>query len=218
MSIKAKRYESDAVDVTYDARRCLHAGECVNGLSAVFNVGKRPWIQPGEAPAETVANVVLRCPTGALKFERKDGGPAEAPAPHNRIVPVVNGPLYIRGDVKIVDSDEAVLLADTRVALCRCGASANKPLCDNAHKEISFEASSQVEDNQAEVTAVPSHSPLQINPLSNGPLLLNGDFEILSADGRSLFRGNKAALCRCGGSSNKPFCDGTHKEIGFTDE
>jgi CDGSH-type Zn-finger protein len=44
---------------------------------------------------------------------------------------------------------------------------------------------------------------------------LQGDFELSSADGQSIFRGNKTALCRCGSSANKPFCDGTHKEIEF---
>jgi CDGSH-type Zn-finger protein len=38
---------------------------------------------------------------------------------------------------------------------------------------------------------------------------------VVAADGTVLYEGEKAALCRCGGSANKPFCDGTHKTIGF---
>lgn len=49
----------------------------------------------------------------------------------------------------------------------------------------------------------------------NGPLLVSGGVRIVDADGRLLYEGDRAALCRCGGSANKPFCDGTHRTNGF---
>ena len=49
----------------------------------------------------------------------------------------------------------------------------------------------------------------------DGPLLVSGGVRILDAEGAVLFEGERAALCRCGGSSNKPFCDGTHRTNGF---
>jgi hypothetical protein len=50
----------------------------------------------------------------------------------------------------------------------------------------------------------------------DGPLLVRGDFEILDASGNPVPRTRKTvALCRCGGSGIKPFCDGTHKVNGF---
>jgi uncharacterized Fe-S cluster protein YjdI len=55
----------------------------------------------------------------------------------------------------------------------------------------------------------------QVRASENGPLLLSGGVRVLDADGNVLYEGDKAALCRCGGSSNKPFCDGTHRKIGF---
>jgi len=58
--------------------------------------------------------------------------------------------------------------------------------------------------------------PLELRASANGPLLITGGVRILDADGTVLYEGEKAALCRCGGSSNKPFCDGTHKTNGFT--
>jgi hypothetical protein len=61
----------------------------------------------------------------------------------------------------------------------------------------------------------PRYLPLEIRPSPKGPLLLRGDIRILDADGNVLYEGERAALCRCGGSSNKPFCDGTHKTNGF---
>jgi len=56
---------------------------------------------------------------------------------------------------------------------------------------------------------------LELRASENGPLLVSGGVRILDADGELLYEGERAALCRCGGSSNKPFCDGTHKKKGF---
>ena len=56
---------------------------------------------------------------------------------------------------------------------------------------------------------------LSITPVPNGPLQLNGDVEICSGTGRTVFRTQSARLCRCGASETKPFCDGSHARIGF---
>jgi CDGSH-type Zn-finger protein len=48
----------------------------------------------------------------------------------------------------------------------------------------------------------------------NGPLLVDGEFRLVDAQGVEVPI-QKKALCRCGGSTNKPFCDGTHSKIGF---
>ena len=48
----------------------------------------------------------------------------------------------------------------------------------------------------------------------NGPLIVDGEFRLVDANGQE-FPIKKAALCRCGGSTTKPFCDGTHSKIGF---
>jgi uncharacterized Fe-S cluster protein YjdI len=56
---------------------------------------------------------------------------------------------------------------------------------------------------------------LEVRASAGGPLLLRGAVRITDADGDVLYEGERAALCRCGGSSNKPFCDGTHKTNGF---
>ena len=55
----------------------------------------------------------------------------------------------------------------------------------------------------------------EVRASANGPLLVSGGVRILDADGTVLYEGDRAALCRCGGSSNKPFCDGTHRKNGF---
>ncbi|MBI4312034.1 MAG: CDGSH iron-sulfur domain-containing protein [Chloroflexi bacterium] len=58
-----------------------------------------------------------------------------------------------------------------------------------------------------------------IVPLANGPYLVTGPIKLLDPEGREFtVQGDKIALCRCGGSSNKPFCDGTHKRTAFKAE
>jgi uncharacterized Fe-S cluster protein YjdI len=64
-----KSYEGRDVVVSFDPEVCEHAGECVRGLPAVFDVKQRPWIQPDNAPAADVREVVARCPSGALQIE-----------------------------------------------------------------------------------------------------------------------------------------------------
>ena len=57
--------------------------------------------------------------------------------------------------------------------------------------------------------------PLELRASADGPLLVTGGVRITDASGTVLYEGEKAALCRCGGSANKPFCDGSHKKNGF---
>jgi len=54
-----------------------------------------------------------------------------------------------------------------------------------------------------------------IQVLPKGPYLVVGKVTLLDASGNNIQAGEKIALCRCGASTNKPFCDGTHSKIGF---
>lgn len=58
---------------------------------------------------------------------------------------------------------------------------------------------------------------IQVQVRDDGPYLIRGtDIEVLDADGNALpYEGSAVALCRCGHSDNKPFCDGTHRPAGF---
>ncbi len=140
MSRQIRNYTGANINVTYDAERCIHAAECLRRLPAVFDTSKRPWVQPDNESADNVAATILACPSGALHFERKDGGEAEPIPAHNTIRLTRNGPLYVRGDFTIVNSKGETVAHDTRATLCRCGGSANKPFCDNTHRKIGFAA------------------------------------------------------------------------------
>ena len=59
---------------------------------------------------------------------------------------------------------------------------------------------------------------LRMRTRPSGPVTLDGEFDIRGTDPESSVHGTEMALCRCGRSENKPFCDGAHTEIGFPDD
>ena len=126
---RGRPYRGEQITVYYDARRCLHFAECVRGLHDVFDTRAKPWIQPDNAAAEYVAEIVRRCPTGALHYELADGA-AEQPDRPTRVDAVNGGPLLLRGEVLL--QTPAGELPDVRAALCRCGLTDNDPFCDHA--------------------------------------------------------------------------------------
>jgi uncharacterized Fe-S cluster protein YjdI len=133
-----KEYRNERIGVTWEPAYCIHAAACLNGLPEVFDALRRPWIDVDAAPADEIADVVMRCPTGALHFERFDGEPQEEGAAETVVELRPNGPLFVRGKVRIQDLSGHVIREDTRVALCRCGGSENKPFCDGTHRMIGF--------------------------------------------------------------------------------
>lgn len=219
MKTKVRQYRGEEVTVTYDMKRCIHAAECVGRLPSVFDVKKRPWVQPDEASAAALAETVMHCPTGALQVLNQEGMTIEAPPEDNTILVAANGPLYVHGQVKITNAKGDLLLEDTRLALCRCGGSQNKPFCDNSHQDSGFADDGQLGESRKDSgQANERGGALSVKLFDNGPLFLQGNFEIQSADRQTLFRGSKTALCRCGSSNNKPFCDGMHKRVSFVSD
>jgi CDGSH-type Zn-finger protein len=68
----------------------------------------------------------------------------------------------------------------------------------------------------ADVTDIDTVSPVVIAAYEDGPLIVRGPFVLTGEDGEEIDRGRRTvALCRCGHSRLKPFCDGTHKRTGF---
>lgn len=216
MAAKARPYEGKDITVSFDAKRCIHAAECVKGLPQVFDSEKRPWIAPDAATADEIASVVQRCPTGALTFARKDGGENEPVPGRNAVHVEADGPLLLRGDFRSEDEGGKVVVQGTRAALCRCGASRNKPFCDGSHTEAGFRDDARVNAVASQTDGgTPAEGPVTIKPLPDGPVILDGSFDVQGVEGTLAFRQGKAALCRCGASKNKPLCDGSHKPAGF---
>ena len=124
-----KAYTADAITVHYDRARCRHYAECVRGLPDVFDPSRRPWIRADLADRDRIAEVVRRCPTGALHY-RLAGGESERPVEPTSIHRDPGGPLLVSGDL-VLDTP-AGRIRETRAALCRCGGTRLEPFCDGA--------------------------------------------------------------------------------------
>ena len=217
MSDELHVFEGHGIRVSWSRARCIHSAECVRGLPLVFQPGSRPWIKPDAGAAAKIAAVIERCPTGALHYERLDGGSAEAPPSANTVTPEPDGPLLLRGQIEIVDEQGNLVLRDTRVALCRCGGSANKPFCDGSHRMRGFSDDGEVFEGAVK----PGEHPepvLRLTIRPGGPLKARGALVVRSPDGLVRVTGGDAAFCRCGASRNKPFCDRSHERIAFEAE
>jgi CDGSH-type Zn-finger protein len=221
-----------------------------------------------------------------------------------KIVVTKNGPYVVTGAVPLalqsIVPDEQGSSWDwkqgkkfeggPKYALCRCGASKNKPFCDGTHVAIGFDGEEtasrapyaeqaektegptldlsdaedlcvgarfcdargkiwnlieKIDDPEARALAIreanhcpsgrlvvhdrktrkpieeplpPSIGIVEDPPMRcSGPLWVRGGIAIHSADGEPYEKRNRVTLCRCGGSANKPYCDGSHLEMKFRD-
>jgi CDGSH-type Zn-finger protein len=170
---------------------------------------KGPWLYPDAMPVEALVEVAHACPSGAIRYQRLDGAPDETAPPVNLVGVREAGPYAFRAQLQINGAP-----AGFRATLCRCGASKNKPYCDGSHHEVGFDASGEPPSGTTDMLPV-RDGVLAVDPQTDGPLKVSGNLEIMSGTGRVIARTTTTWLCRCGHSSNKPFCDGTHKKIGF---
>lgn len=202
-----------AITVRFETKRCIHARHCVLGEPTVYRANTPgEWIFPDTVSAERVAFTARSCPSGAITYERHDGAANEAAPPVNTARIRENGPLAINAELRIAGPGGE--LRAFRATLCRCGASKNKPFCDGTHNEIAFTASGEPPTLPSD--PLPARGgALNVEPLPDGPLALSGPLEICAGTGRTVLRTESTRLCRCGGSNNKPFCDGSHLRIGF---
>jgi CDGSH-type Zn-finger protein/uncharacterized Fe-S cluster protein YjdI len=208
-----ERVEGKGLTLLFEARKCIHSRHCVLEQPAVFKANvEGPWIDPDATSVESLVALAHKCPSNAIRYLRKDGVSDESAPPVNLLQVRENGPLGVRAELTI---DGAAV--GYRATLCRCGASKRKPFCDGSHGTIGFSASGEPATQASEPLAV-RNGPLEVRPQRNGPLAVTGNLELISGTGRTVHRLTTARLCRCGGSSNKPFCDGTHARNGFVAE
>ncbi|HEY0767428.1 MAG TPA: ferritin-like domain-containing protein [Steroidobacteraceae bacterium] len=210
VSAGVETVQGERIELQFEARRCIHSRFCVTWAPKVFLANVQgPWLHPDAIPVEQLVEVAHACPSGAIRYRRTDGGPTEPVPPVNLAGVREAGPYAFRAALQI----DGVPVG-FRATLCRCGASKNKPYCDGSHREIGFSATGEPPSGKTDMLPV-RDGVLAIDPQSNGPLRVRGNLEITSGTGRVVARVTSAVLCRCGGSANKPFCDGTHARIGF---
>ena len=199
--------------IHFDPVRCVHSRNCVLGNPKVFVPdADGQWLHPDAASANEVEAIVRSCPSGALTFERIDGGSAASleQAPEVNTVRVrENGPLAFHAECTVAGEPQPY-----RATLCRCGLSQNKPFCDNRHWDGGFIATGEPAQQASEPLAA-RNGPLAIEPQKDGPLKVIGNLEVVSGTGHTINRVTETWLCRCGQSKNKPYCDGSHRKVGF---
>ena len=134
MAAKIEEVRGRQVVIRFEGSRCIHSRNCVLGRPDVFVPNAEgEWIHPDRATPDEVAHLALVCPSGAITYERLDGGPQETPPKVNTVRIRENGPLALHAPHIVADQPPAL-----RATLFRCGASGNKPYCDGSHRRIGF--------------------------------------------------------------------------------
>lgn len=134
-----KHYTNGEVTVVWKPNQCIHSKICWTNLLEVFDPRKRPWINMQGAATDRIAEQVSKCPSGALSsFYNDEHTVAPGVDVDTTIEVTPNGPLLVYGTVTIKDTQGNETVRYKTTALCRCGASSNKPYCDGTHVKIGF--------------------------------------------------------------------------------
>ena len=129
-----KDYKKDGLTIHWNTEKCIHSGNCVRKLNSVFNPKNRPWINTDGGSQEEIKAAIDTCPSGALSYFENGG--ADSQKTNVEVQLVLNGPARIKGLVKIVDFEGKETINEGIIAICRCGLSNKKPLCDGSHKNM----------------------------------------------------------------------------------
>lgn len=131
---KEIKYKGKEVTVLWKPHLCIHSGNCVKGLPAVFRPDEKPWIDVEGATGAEITAQVGKCPSGALSVIQDNEAKEVTEISDQPVIEVSgNGPYIIKGGCVIRDHNGNETEKTGTVALCRCGMSANKPFCDGSH-------------------------------------------------------------------------------------
>jgi CDGSH-type Zn-finger protein len=122
------------------------------------------------------------------------------------------GPINLTGNITLVREDGSVSYAN-HLSLCRCGASKGKPICDGRHLDVEFLNSGRIQE-ASDTLHTERPSKITISIIKDGPITFKGKLRLHNNLGQECIK-QRGALCRCGHSANKPFCDGSHDRTGF---
>jgi len=110
---------------------------------------QRPWVNVNAAEPEKIISTIDKCPSGALRYSLPEGSKVDVQItngvgnikfeksnpPSVKIRVNANGPLLIEGPTVVIGLDGKPLKEGSRMALCRCGLTGNRPFCDGAHSK-----------------------------------------------------------------------------------
>ncbi len=121
--------------VSFDLETCEHAGYCGDRFTNWRRMARRAG---DPAVRERLMQMVRLCPSGALEMRPEAEGEQLEPALPLSIAVVRDGPLWVRGGIRVTAADGESYEVRNRVTLCRCGHSETKPFCDGSHKHVGF--------------------------------------------------------------------------------
>jgi CDGSH-type Zn-finger protein/ferredoxin len=135
---KVVEFKGKEITILDNRGVCSADGACVRECPEVFQKDKKPdWIFPNNASVRKIVKTIEKCPSGALSYKigtQRIQNLNREPA----IIIAKNGPLEFVGWIELIDDQESKPESKEHYTLCRCGASKNKPFCDNSHKKIDF--------------------------------------------------------------------------------
>ncbi len=133
-----KKYVKEDLTILWRPKKCIHAAVCVKMLPEVYNPQERPWLKPENATVAQLKAQIEACPSGALGWEMVGEKNQEQEVAGVQATVRENGPLLVKGQLEVTGIDGQKEMKSGMTAICRCGASQNKPYCDGAHAKISF--------------------------------------------------------------------------------
>jgi len=139
MGEKTITYKNEEITVFWKPEICIHAAECVGGSPTVFDPKKKPWVNVDGANADEIMATIDLCPSKALSYSGKKTSIESSDGTVLDFTVLKDGPLLVNGQFRVKDADGKIIKEGNKAALCRCGASSNKPFCDGRHKDIGFE-------------------------------------------------------------------------------
>jgi uncharacterized Fe-S cluster protein YjdI len=141
-----REYKTEDLIVYWDLSQCSHSGKCTAMMPHVFSPDKRPWICLDGADPLEVIKTIDKCPTGALRYQLTENSkidPELAKGPGwigykgdpaiVQIRMVNDGPLLVKGPVRMLGPDGKTIRECESMVLCRCGKTKNPPFCDGSH-------------------------------------------------------------------------------------
>jgi uncharacterized Fe-S cluster protein YjdI len=143
---RSRSYSNEEVTVFWRPELCIHSANCLIGLPGVFDSSERPWVNIRGASSKEIMKTVDTCPSRALLYLkstnlslRKTRKTRKKLPKFARIQILKDGPAIISGNFILRDPDrKKIHLKTDKAAICRCGASNKKPLCDGTHLKIGF--------------------------------------------------------------------------------
>lgn len=201
-----KIYRGKHINVSFNSSKCSHGGTCIKTLPSVFNLKAKPWINLNNCNETEVIQTVANCPSGALSFSESIDEQVTAKI-------IKNGPINIRGAINLKTNFQDNGQETHRASLCRCGLSKNKPFCDASHRKT-FKEPGNLDHRPASKTKQNASKTINIICIEDGPLMCQGNVKFITPTNEELTVIDPA-ICRCGASKRKPFCDGTHNKINF---